>query len=174
MNTQAQTLQRLEALAQWEQDCVYGGDGKCQNQYGDRVPCVFCNGTGKVPVLPELRKLCPGMQAYLGQDPTTYQCLVIFNHLPDSRTPKDCVCRGRGWVLRGNLDTKDGRLLFFGALQQALLKLVDEVKIGRWSPIPEFHVELSHEGGHCWVKARGPTALEALVDAATKLKQAQP
>ena len=170
MTTQAQTLrQRFEALAKWEKVC---SEHRMVSIGSSGLFCDICKGTGKALVLPGLRKPCHCWHDFGG----CKTCWVRSRGI-GSVYNQECSCTSTaipGWVLRGDPDTEDGRLPLFGVLQQALLELVDEVKIGRWSPIPEFHVELSHEGGHCWVKARGPTALEALVDAAMKLKEAQP
>lgn len=146
------------ALAQWEQSCPKcTGPGATSS--APPVPCYICHDTGKVPMLPGLRKPCSCKRGL------------------DWKANPTCVCGGLGWVLRDGSGTEDGRLLLFGALHQALLGsgLVEEVVITHTSS--GFYAELRRpEGnrGSKWIAGYGPTDLEALVNAAVeRLKEVQ-
>ena len=173
------TLQRrLEALAQRERKCPELGIILSFHSEMN-WPCQQCGGSGKVPVLPGLRKPCP--------------CTVIADYdywfdlggCPECRGgdrssdpnihSKKCHCflaGTPGWVLRGDPATEDGQLLLFGVLCQALLMLVDEVKI--YMAEPKTYVELCTAGVSLSTTAEGSTALEALVNAVTELKEGVP
>lgn len=51
-------IERIEELIKSEQDinCPYSLDGKRFNQYGDKIYCEFCDGTGKMILHGILRK----------------------------------------------------------------------------------------------------------------------
>ena len=166
MTTQAQTLrQRLQALAQWEKKC---SEHRMVSMGGSGFFCDICKGTGKAPVLPRLRKLCPQC---MNIDYPSVAWSLASGPPPRHLCP---TCGGDGRVLRGD-DTEDGRLLLFGALYQAVLTLVDGCEIGIvGAGNPRFYVEIGSERGDVRIVAEGPTVLEALVDAAMKLKEARP
>ena len=170
MTTQAQTLrQRFEALAKWEKVC---SEHRMVSIGSSGLFCDICKGTGKALVLPGLRRLCRGYRVETGLTELGRRTLEDTGLW--GRHSLTC-CGERGWLLRGDPDTEDGRLLLIGALQQAVLALVDGCVIGIVGVgNPGFYVEIGSERGDVRIVAEGPTALEALVDAAMKLKEGVP
>jgi len=74
--------------------------------------CKLCGGTGKVPVLPELRKPCPNFNAvenYVqGRGWTFISCTAREDYC---RSGQD-ACQGRGWL------PKQGRDALFMAMEK--------------------------------------------------------
>ena len=176
MTTQAQTLrQRLEVLAQWEEAC--SESAVFHSPFGK---CARCNDTGKVPVLPGLRKPCPCTTIIYGDGIASWYrlggCVACWKRgvMGFSKIHDDeCHCMltaTPGWVLRGNPDTRDGQMLLFWALQQALLKDGWEIE---WLPGPPIRVQIrkhQYRDGDLYACADGDAAL---VDAVMQLKEAQ-
>ena len=115
--------QLLWALAGAKRECVYGADGKRENQYGDRIPCEFCDGKGQVYALPDsVRELCPCLRAYDGinhyLDATDgYRCCKVFLYEEGKESPDCQVCRGRIFTpsrsLEAWLEADDADEIFF-------------------------------------------------------------
>ena len=158
--------QRLEALAQRERKCPELGIILSFHSEMN-WPCQQCGGSGKVPVLPGLRKPCPSEDCGSGR--------LTADDLPFGRLgDQHKGCLGRGWVLRGDPDTEDGRLLLFGALCKALRELGCRITFWEFGlgGLPRSAGLYPLNGGY--VSSGGPTDLEALVDAVMKLKEGVP
>ena len=179
MTTQAQTLrQRFEALAQWEQGCP-GCTGPGATSSAPPVPCHICHDTGKAPVLPGLRKPCP-CTTIIGTDSFSHwsdlggcrRCWIISSGGRDDTHDKKCACMSTaipGWVLRGDPETEDGRLMLTGVLLQYVMGDGSVVRFSTIGGLIGCQVRWRHASF-----GEGLTVLEALVDVAMQLKEAQP
>lgn len=92
-------------------ECVYGSDGKRENQYGARIYCEFCDGKGRIPN-PALVPLLEVVRKPAHDDDWGLSAAVHYHHggpyrmerrerkRPDHPDHQECECKGTDYVTR--------------------------------------------------------------------------